>query len=387
MKIFVIATLVAELSACAYQTSFQDCEVRCAADNACPNGLTCGGEGLCREAAAIAPCAIAIVDAGLDVTPTDATPPLPPSCVGLASTCGPTGTSPCCAISLVPGGTFDRSYDVGSDGMFPSTSYPATVSSFRLDAYEVTVGRFRAFVSAGQGTQVNPPTIDAGARTLNGSADQGGWDPSWDPSLAATTTALVAALKCDATYQTWTDAPGANETLPMNCLTWYEAIAFCAWDGGFLPTEAEWNYAAAGGSEQRAYPWSSPPSSLTVDCAHANYDPGDNPGSFCVNSPNGGLNRVGSESPTGDGKWGHADLAGDVWNWELDWYAAQYPTTSCDDCANFDPGGTCPTACPTRVVRGGSFNRAAPDLRTSNRGFSVPGGRSDEFGVRCARSP
>jgi len=196
---------------------------------------------------------------------------------------------------------------------------------------------------------------------------------SWDSSLAAATTALVAAVKCDASHQSWTDAPGANETLPMSCVTWYEAIAFCAWDGGFLPTEAEWNYAAAEGDEQRAYPWSSPAGSTAIDCADADY-------SGC-----GTVSPVGSTSPVGDGRWGQADLAGDVWEWTLDWYDAQYPTTTCADCANLDPGGACP-ACPTRVVRGGSFLRSADALRTGTRGFSVPDARASEFGFRCART-
>jgi formylglycine-generating enzyme required for sulfatase activity len=55
----------------------------------------------------------------------------------------------------------------------------------------------------------------------------------------------MAALKCQM-VPSWTDTAGANEALPMNCLTWYAAFAFCVWDGGFLPTEAEWNYAATG---------------------------------------------------------------------------------------------------------------------------------------------
>ena len=149
------------------------------------------------------------------------------SCSGLATTCGPSGTSPCCGSPLVSGGAFYRSYDVGTDNTYTVMTYPATVSDFRLDTYEVTVGRFRQFVLAGMGTQQNPPVIGAGQRTLNGLANQGGWDPTWNASLDADTTALVAAVKCDASYQSWTDAPGANESLPMNCITWFEAMAFC----------------------------------------------------------------------------------------------------------------------------------------------------------------
>src|SRR5262245_61023175 len=58
-----------------------------------------------------------------------------PSCVGLAMTCGPAGRSSCCASTLVPGGTVFRSYDVGTDNMYPDKTNPATVSDFRLDTY------------------------------------------------------------------------------------------------------------------------------------------------------------------------------------------------------------------------------------------------------------
>jgi formylglycine-generating enzyme required for sulfatase activity len=304
------------------------------------------------------------------------------SCVGLSPSCGRAGTSPCCDSPLVPGGTFYRGYDVAADGLFGDMTHPATVSDFRLDMYEVTVGRFRQFVNAGFGTQANPPPAGAGARTLNGMASQGGWDPTDNASLSADTPALVNAVKCDA-FQSWTDTPGANEAAPMNCITWYEAFAFCAWDGGFLPTEAEWNYAAAGGAEQRAYPWSNPASSLTIDCSYANYFINVPFGTHCTNGMMGSVNRVGSESPAGDGKYGQADLAGNVWEWTLDWLAGPF-ANPCIDCADLIPA-------PDRVLRGGSINNDETFLRGASRNGYVPSGRSGSVGfgvgVRCARMP
>jgi len=299
------------------------------------------------------------------------------SCAGLAPTCGRAGSSPCCDSLLVPGGTYLRSYDVAIDMTFNDMMDPATVSDFRLDTFEVTVGRFRQFVTAGMGTQQAPPPTGEGARMLNGMASQGGWDPSWTSSLAADPTSFGAALKCNAMSQTWTDTPAANEALPINCVTWYEAFAFCAWDGGFLPTEAEWNYAAVGGAEQRAYPWSNPPASLVVDCAHANYyDSGA--GISCV--ANSVQNRVGSESPLGDGKWGQADLGGNASEWTLDWEQVPYPNP-CNDCADL-------TVSSAKIVRGGdSFNYQFNLRGASRSGVYPPASRSAAVGVRCARSP
>jgi formylglycine-generating enzyme required for sulfatase activity len=229
------------------------------------------------------------------------------------------------------------------------------------------------------GTRTSPPTADAGSRALNGMADQAGWDPTWNTSLTANTAALVAAVKCDANFQSWTDTPGTNEALPMNCITWYEAAAFCAWDGGFLPTEAQWNYAAAGGDEQRAYPWSNPPSSLAIDCSYANYYVDMPAGTYCVNGTTSGLNRVGSESPKGDGRYGQADLASNIWEWTLDWYQSPY-ANPCNDCAALAPGSG-------RVIRNGCFNCVASDLRGASRGLFSPGTRNIDLGVRCARAP
>jgi formylglycine-generating enzyme required for sulfatase activity len=255
---------------------------------------------------------------------------------------------------LVPGGTFNRSDDPNS---------PATVADFYLDQYEITVGRFRQFVNAGMGTQASPPAPGAGVHPL---ITDSGWKSAWNASLPANTDALKAAMQCFLGYQTWTDTAGANESLPQDCISWYDAFAFCAWDGGRLATEAEWNYAAAGGSEQRYYPWSTPPTSTTIDDSYAVYC-----GGSCSSTQN-----VGSKSPKGDGKWGQADLAGNLWEWTLDWYANYQ--TSCSNCADL-------AAAPNRAIRGGDFGGNASNLRSASRGLYVDD-KGYFVGARCARS-
>lgn len=282
------------------------------------------------------------------------------SCAGLAPTCGPLGDQPCCGSSVVPGGTFYRSYDGAVDAKYPDMTNPATVGAFRLDTYEVTVARFRVFVDAGRGTQLAPPGAGDGTNPLVASS---GWVATWNTQLPADTATLKAAALCN-TFQTWTDAPGANESLPINCVSWYVALAFCAWDGGFLPTEAEWNFAASGGDEQRSYPWSMPPAAIAIDCTQADYM-GCMPGTSLVGTR------------TGLGRWGHADLAGNVWEWVLD--ASGTYGNPCNDCAAVT--GT------TRVVRGGSFTSTLDNLRSADRFQYLATAHTDNVGFRCARVP
>jgi sulfatase modifying factor 1 len=149
----------------------------------------------------------------------------PPSClaggIGLTN-CGPSIES-CCTSQVVAGGTFYRSYDAVT---FTDQSNPATVSSFRLDKYEVTVGRFRQFANAVVGGWM--PSPGGGKHTyLNGGqglADvsspgtfETGWESAWDGDLGC------RVLDCwnkelfgrGSNYATWTPSPGGSENRPV----------------------------------------------------------------------------------------------------------------------------------------------------------------------------
>lgn len=279
---------------------------------------------------------------------------IPPSCSGGVKTCGPTGSDSCCRSAMVDGGTFSRSYDAVTSG-FTDPQYRATVSTFALDVYEVTVARFQAFAAA---YPANEPAVGSGANPHD-QADTG-WDGRWTESLPKTRNDLMLALNCEGlTSQLATD--------PVRCVSWYVALAFCIWDGGRLPTEAEWNYAASGGDQQRVYPWSMPPTGVAISSANATYATGQ------PTSP-------GIHSPSGDGRWAQADLSGNVAEWTYDYYSDPYPTSACNDCANH-------TIASYRSMRGETFISSDGVLRTSLRNAADPAITSKLFGFRCARNP
>lgn len=254
--------------------------------------------------------------------------------------------------------------------------YPATVSDFRLDRFEVTVGRFRAFVEAGMGTQQNPPAAGTGA---NPKVAGSGWDATWNAGLPADKAALTSALGGTAQYPgTWTELPSVNETLVMVDVSWYLSVAFCGWDGGWLPSEAQWNYAAAAGGVQRQFPWGNNPANsdfASYDCL------ADSP--IPVGSCTGGtVTAVGAHSPKGDAYWGQADMAGNAREWVRDLFSKTYPIP-CSDCENLSTG--------TEIVaRGGGADAASTGITTFAR-FSLFGSfKSYAFpttGARCARQP
>ncbi|HEV3031256.1 MAG TPA: SUMF1/EgtB/PvdO family nonheme iron enzyme, partial [Polyangia bacterium] len=178
---------------------------------------------------------------------------------------------------------------------------------------------------------------------------------------------------------TW---PLGNDDLPINCLNWYEAYAFCIWDGGFLPTEAEWKYAAAGGGEQRRFPWGSTEPGTTnqyaiYGCCYP-AGAGSCADGWCTGVRN--IAPVGTAS-LGAGLWGQLDLAGNFWEWNLDFYP--------DDAAFVDPCTNCAYLTPTatRVVKVGNFAEGPYYLPTWLRYDYDPSNREIYLGFRCARAP
>lgn len=165
----------------------------------------------------------------------------------------------------------------------------------------------------------------------------------------------VAAGACVATPKTVVNAEGkgcnasekSRREHPLNCVTWDEARAFCAFAGGRLPTAAEWEYAAKSGRSV-LFPW-------------GNDLPGDAHAQFLKKEhPTESTAKVGAH-PEGATPWGLVDLAGNVWEWTSDPFDAS-----------------------SKDARGGSWKSKQQWLRASNRFAVETGARSDTVGFRCA---
>jgi sulfatase modifying factor 1 len=256
--------------------------------------------------------------------------------------------------------------------MTVASNVTVLLSDYALDKFEVTVGRFRKFALAyDDWRDAANPESGSGAHPFTPGS---GWDrdPTWEVELPGSAAVLRVGLNCNATQQTWTDEPSFNELKPINCVSWYEAFAFCVWDEGRLPTEAEWQYASVGGAQARVFAWGNTPlmeSFASYACLAAGT------GSTCSADD---IPDVGTH-PDGDGRYGHADLVGSVYEWTLDWYA-EYPEAMRADYAKTDAG-------TQRVLRGGAWSSTTvAAMGSADRSFRrEPIFRSSTTGIRCAR--
>lgn len=266
-----------------------------------------------------------------------------PSCTGAKGAGNDCNGDSCCLRLDVPGGDFDMPLDdLGR-------TERVHVGSFSMDKYEVTVGRMRAWVRAGQ------PLPQDGAVLYD---DGKGKVIRWSKANKVQTEKQLEGWK---RYDTWTSD---EERRPKNFVTWYTAAAFCHAEGGRLPTDAEWKYAVAGGDEKRPYPWGAEapsPDFAVYNCM------GDGDKSCSLKD----ILPVGSRQK-GNGKWGHADLAGSMFEWTLD-------------------GGSAGGGGDNEIARGGGFcyiggvdRRAKTGLRPGVLRRDTPDTVSHMVGVRCA---
>ncbi|MCZ0983561.1 formylglycine-generating enzyme family protein [Streptomyces diastatochromogenes] len=278
-------------------------------------------------------------------------------------------------MALLPGGTFlmgtDDAEGFPGDGEGPVRT--VRLRPFLIDVCAVTNDAFARFVA------------DTGHVT---EAERFGWSYVFAGFLPATLRRGAARPPrtpwwCGVAGAAWNRPEGPGSTLagrgdhPVVHVSWNDAAAYAAWAGKRLPTEAEWEYAARGGLEQKRYPWGD---ELDQDGTYrCNIWRGTFPSKNTAADGFRGTAPVDAFAPNGHGLY---NTSGNVWEWCADWW-----TTDHLQGPLLDPVG--PATGTAKVIRGGSHlchrsycNRYRVAARTAN----TPDSTSGHAGFRCARS-
>ena len=275
----------------------------------------------------------------------------------------------------LPGGTFlmgtDSAEGFPLDGEGPVRA--VSLRPFRVDPYPVTNRRFRQFVE------------ETKYRT---EAERFGWSfvfwahiPQRRFEEMVEDRVACAQWWCKVRGAQWDapEGPGSNVNrraeYPAVHVSWNDAAAYAAWSGQRLPTEAEWEYAARGGLEQRLYPWGD---KLRPNGKHlCNIWQGEFPTRDTADDGYAGTCPVDAFPPNG---YGIYSITGNVWEWCSDWFDAEFHRTAGTDNPTGPPTGT------GKVMKGGSFlchksycNRYRVAARTSN----TPDSSTTNMGFRC----
>jgi len=277
---------------------------------------------------------------------------------------------------LIVGGEFlmgngDRTVGFYADGEGPV--HKVRVDSFYIDETAVTNAQFAEFVKA------------TGYKT---DAEKYGWSFVFhmllSPWQAKQVKEVVQATPwwCKVEGAFWYSPEGPGSHIddrmdhPVVHVSWNDAIAYCKWAGKRLPTEAEWEYAARGGLEQKLYPWGD---ELTPNGEHyCNIWQGTFPEKNTMRDGYLGTAPARSFPPNGYGLY---NMVGNVWEWVNDWFSPAYYQES----PYLNPKG--PKRGTRRCTRGGSYlchksycNRYRVAARSSN----TPDSSAGNMGFRCA---
>ena len=272
----------------------------------------------------------------------------------------------------LPGGTFRMGtadlWTSSDDGEGPV--HEVALTPFRIDATTVTNAQFAAFVAA------------TGYRT---DAERLEWAFVFAgllPDDFEPTRGVAAAPWWRQVYGAdWAHPEGPQSSVdnrmdhPVVQVSWQDAVAYCAWAGRRLPTEAEWEYAARGGIEGAVFPWGN---DLEPGGEHRmNVWQGTFPQENTVADGYYGTGPVDAFAPNGFGLY---NMTGNVWEWCADWFDPGYYARSPVENPTGPPRGA------EHVMRGGSYlchasycNRYRVGARSGNSPDSGVG----NLGFRC----